>query len=338
MKLLVIGGSGVISTSVAQALIDRGEAVTLLNRGQTPLRLRGDFQHLRGDRSDRPAFEQVVRQSGPWDAVVDMICSNPDDAESLAGALKGRAGQLVFCSTTNVYPKPADAYPVREDHRLGAAYKNGIDKARCETIHRDAETAGGYRLTIIRPGHTFGESGGVLNSLASPAFIDRMRRGKPVVVHGDGNGLWSALHADDVAQVFAAATGNPVAFGRTYNATGTDWMTWDRYHLGIAAALGVDPPEFVHVPTDVLSVLIPARAAQCKRSLQYPGIYDMSAARDELGFRAHVPFVEGMRRVIAWLDAQGLVEPWQSDPDYDRVIQDWKHCIERITPNQGGKS
>ena len=332
MKILIIGGSGVISTAVAQALIDRGEKPTLLNRGQTLVRLRGNFDHMTADRTDRRAFENVVRQSGSWDAVVDMICSDPDDAASLARVLRGRAAQLVFCSTTNVYPKPADTYPVPEDHRLGAAYKNGIDKARCEGIHRDAETAGEYRLTVIRPGQTFGETGGVLNSLASPAFVDRLRRGRPIVVHGDGNGLWSALHADDVAQVFAAATGNPLAFGRTYNATGTDWMTWDRYYLGIAEALGVAPPEWVHIPSEVLARLCPARAAQCKRSLQYPGIYDMTSARDELGFRARIPFVAGMRRVIDWLDAHGCVEPWESDPDYDRAIHDWKHCIEKITP------
>lgn len=338
MKILIIGGSGVISTSVAQALIDRGEKPTLLNRGQTPVRLRGDFEHLTADRTDRRAFEDVVRQSGPWDAVVDMTCSNPDDAASLAGAIRGRVGQLVFCSTTNVYPKPADAYPVPEDHRLGAAYKNGIDKARCEAIHHDAETAGDYRVTIIRPGHTYGETGGVLNCMASPAFIDRMRRGKPMVVHGDGQGLWSALHADDVARVFAAATGNTDAFGRVYNATGTEWMTWNQYHAGIAGALGVEPPEFIHIPTHVLALLAPARTAQCKRSLQYPGIYDMSAARDELGFHARVPFVKGMRRVIDWLDAHDRIEPWDSDPDYDRIIQGWKECIAAITPNQGGKS
>ena len=335
MKILIIGGSGMISTCIAQALVARGDAVTLLNRGITPVRVRGDFQRLIGDRSDRPAFENIVRQSGPWDVVVDMICSDPNDAASLARAIRGRAKQLVFCSTTNVYPKPADAYPVREDHRLGAAYKNGVDKARCEVLHRNAEAAGEYRVTVIRPGHTFGEGGGVLNSFASPAFVDRMRHGKPVIVHNDGHGLWSALHADDVAQVFATATGNPAAFGRTYNATGTDWMTWNRYYRGIAEALGVDPPEFVHIPTEVLSLLAPARAAQCTRSLQYPGIYDMSAACEELGFRARVTFVEGMRRGITWIETHGRIEPWTSDPEYDDVIGAWKQCIESIK-TQGG--
>ena len=109
-----------------------------------------------------------------------MICSFPDDAKSLTRACKGLAGQVIFCSTTNVYPKPADCYPVREDHRLGAAFKNGIDKARCERIHRTAEGEGLFPVTVIRPGHTYGEGGGVLHSLGQgSSYMDRIRQGQP---------------------------------------------------------------------------------------------------------------------------------------------------------------
>jgi nucleoside-diphosphate-sugar epimerase len=328
MKLLIIGGTGLISTSVAQRAIDRGADVTLLNRGKTPVRLRGPFRVITGDRSDRSAFERLLRESGNWDCVIDMICSEPDDAASLARAFRGRIGQLIFCSTTNVYPKPADHYPVREEHRLGAAFKNGIDKAGCEVIHRQAEADGAYRVTIIRPGQTYGEGGPVLHSLGNgTAFLDRIRHGRPLVVQSDGNGLWSALHADDVANVFVAAAIKPEALGKTYNATGTEWMTWDRYHAGVAEALGATLPELVHIPAGLLAALAPDRAAQSLRSLQYPGIYDMAAAREQLGFCPLINFVEGMRRTIRWLEAEGRIEPWQSDPQYDRIIDGWKKWV-----------
>jgi len=214
---------------------------------------------------------------------------------------------------------------VREDHRLGAAYKNGIDKAECEAIHRQAEAEGDYPVTIIRPGHTYGETGGVLHSLGNAtSYLDRLRHGKPIIVHGDGNGLWSALHADDVASVFVAAAGNSIAFGRTFNATGEEWMTWDQYHGKVAQALGADPPTLVHIPVDVLFGLAPERAAQSRRSLQYPGIYSMSNTCADLGFRQQISFTAGMRRTIAWLEAHEAVEPWQSDPDYDRIIDAWR--------------
>ncbi|OGV54280.1 MAG: hypothetical protein A2X45_07440 [Lentisphaerae bacterium GWF2_50_93] len=331
MKILIIGGTGLISTSIAQQLMDRGDDVTLLNRGRTPIRLKGEFCVLTGDRTDRPAFESLLRESGSWDCVIDMICSEPADASSLARVFKGRTAQLVFCSTTNVYPKPADHYPVREDHRLGAAFKNGIDKAECERIHRQAEKGGSYRATFIRPGHVYGEGGVVLHSLGNAtSFIDRIRHKLPVVVHGDGNSLWSALHAEDVAQVFTTVTGKTSAMGRTYNATGTEWMTWDQYHARIAESIAGELPEIVHIPTEQLTVLAPERAAQCKRSLQFPGVYDMAAARNELGFCSRISFVEGMRRTIKWLDTEGRIDTWQSDPGYDKIIADWKSWTSRL--------
>jgi nucleoside-diphosphate-sugar epimerase len=330
MKILVIGGSGVISTAVTQQLVDRGDAVTVFNRGQTPSRFRGEVNRLTGDRTDHPAFEQAVRASGPWDCVIDMICSDPADAASLARAACGTVGQVIFCSTTNVYPKPADRYPVAPEHRLGAAYKNGIDKAACEALHRESADSGGYALTIIRPGHTYGEGNGqVLNSIgADSSLLDRFRRGRPVIVHGDGQGLWSALHADDVAACFVAAAGNRVAYGKTYNATGETWMTWDQYHHAITEALGLAAdPEWVHIPAGFLLRQAPQRANHVARSLQYPGIYDMTATRRDLGVGQTIALADGLRRTIRWIEANGGILPWTGDADYERIVDTWKRQV-----------
>jgi len=336
MRILVIGGTGVISTAVTQELIHRGAEVTLFNRGHTPVRFKGQTDLLTGDRTDRPAFEESIRGAGPWDCVIDMICSDPEDARALGRACRGAAEQVIFCSTTNVYPKPADSYPVREDHRLGAAFKNGIDKIQCETIHREAETNGDFHVTIIRPGHTYAETGTVLHSLGpSTSYLDRVRCGKPIVVHGDGNGLWSALHSDDVARAFATSAGNPVTFGRTYNATGEEWMTWNQYHAKVAQAMGVRVPPLVHIPMEILNRIAPERSAQSQRSLQYPGVYDTSKVRRDLGWQQMIPFVDGVRRTIHWLEEHQGFEPWQADADYDRIISEWRLLRARMLEGAG---
>lgn len=164
----------------------------------------------------------------------------------------------------------------------------------------------------------------------SVSYLDRLRHNKPIVVHGDGQGLWSALHADDVARVFAAAAGNPAAVGSAYNAAGEEWMTWDRYHADVAKAMAVELPPLLHIPVEALCRLAPARAAQCKRSLQYPGIYDMSKAREELGFRQRIPFTEGIGRTVRWLAAHAAVESWQSDSEYERVVDAWQRLQSQL--------
>jgi len=320
MKILVIGGTGLISSEVVRQLVEHGDALTVFNRGQTPKRMSADVAVLLGDRKSHADFESSVQSHGPWDIVIDMICHDPDDARSLVRACRRDVGQVVFCSTSNVYPKPATHYPVREDHPLSAAFQNGIDKIECETICREA--AVDFALTVVRPGHTYGETGVVLHSLgSSTSYLDRIRCGRPIIVHGDGNGLWSALHAADVASLIVAATGNPRAYGRTYNATSEEWMTWNQYQEKVAAALDVAPAPVTHIPTDVLARLAPDRAAQCQRSLQYPGIYDSSRARQELGWQPRISFIDGMRRVVTWLEEHGAIESWQSDPGYDCVLE-----------------
>lgn len=324
MKVLVIGGSGQASSAVTQQALDAGHAVATLNRGQTPLRYRGEVRRLLGDRNDPATVAHAIRAEGPWDAVIDMICSAPAHAAALRAACRGRVAQVLFCSTTNVYPKPADTYPVREDHRLGAAFANGLDKAACEAVHREAHEAGEYAVTIVRPGQILGETGRVLHSLGNgTAYLDRVRRGLPLVVHGDGNGLWSALHAEDVARVFVAALGSRLAQGRAYHACGEAWFTWDQYQAAVAAALGVPVPPLVHIPPTALASLAPERSAQVLRSLRFPGVYDMSATRRELGVGQSIGLVDALRRTIAWLDCHGAIDTAASDPDYDRVLAAW---------------
>jgi nucleoside-diphosphate-sugar epimerase len=324
MRVLVIGGTGQASSAVTQQLLDAGHAVATLNRGQTPVRYRGEVRRLLGDRGDPATVAHAVRADGPWDAVIDMVCGDPAHAAALREACRGQVAQVLFCSTTNVYPKPADSYPVGPEHRLGAAFASGVSKLACETVHRAAHAAGEYAVTIVRPGHILGETGRVLHSLGNgTAYLDRLRRGLPLVVHGDGTGLWTALHAEDVARVFVAATGHRAALGRAYNACGEQWFTWDQYQAAVAAALGVAVPPLVHIPPTALAKLAPERSAQVLRSLRYPGVYDMAATRHDLGVGQTIGLVEALGRTVAWLDQQGLIEPAASDANYDRVLAAW---------------
>jgi nucleoside-diphosphate-sugar epimerase len=325
MKILLVGGTGVLSTCVAQRLINRGDAVTLYNRGLTPPRLTGPYRQWIGDLGDTEAAIAVMRSDGAWDCVIDTVSGVPEKARAVAAACAGVTRQLIFCSSSNVYPKPAHYYPVREDHPPGAAFASGVGKIRCEACHREAASRGDFALTIIRPGQIYGETGGVLHSLGQGlGFLDRVRRGMPVIVHGDGTGLWSALHAEDVAGIFAAAAGNPAAFNGVYHAMGEEWMTWDQYYAGIAEAMGAPLPPLVHIPVEMLCEIAPVAGDQARRSLQYPGIYDMTRTRRDFNWKQTIPFVEGMRRTIRWLIDHDRIEPWDASPEYERITQAWQ--------------
>jgi nucleoside-diphosphate-sugar epimerase len=334
VRVLIVGGTGLFSTSVTQQLVERGERVTLFNRGKTASRLpdgTGPVGVITGDRTDYPAFEASVREAGSFDCVIDTVGYRPEDAASLARAFAGRVGQVIFCSTTSVYPTPASCYPVNEREPPTATLPYGANKARCERLLMDAHERGDFQVTILRPAHIYGEGRGMLNTLGSgTAYFDRLRRGKAVVVHGDGTSLWSALHAHDVARAFVGAVGNGAAGGRVLNVAAEEWLSWNGYNEQVAEAAGAPSPEIVHIPTDVLARLAPEAGRRCKESYQFSKIFDTSAAQEVLGFRQRMPFLEGVRRTIAWLDERGAVENWETEPWYDEIVDRWRRTTDRL--------
>lgn len=328
MNYLIIGGTGLISTSITRMLIEQGQDVTIYNRGIREKRFESSSEAVKqivGNRKEYAAFEQQIKDAGAFDCVIDMITYTPADAESAVRAFRGNTGQYIFCSTVDVYARPAARYPYREDEPYGAASAYGRDKARCEEIFFEAHGSDLFPVTIIRPAHTYGEGGSIIHTFGwNTSFLDRLRQGKPVIVHGDGNSLWSSCYIDDVARAFIAAAGNERAYGKGYHVTGEDWFSWNKYYATVAEALGAQPPETVHIPTDLLLRLAPERARVCAENFQYNNIFDNSAARADLDFRYTVPLLEGMRRTAAWLERNGKIEDSSSDPLYDRIIAAWQ--------------
>jgi nucleoside-diphosphate-sugar epimerase len=325
MKILIIGGTGLISTAITRELIERGEEITLYNRGQTEARVPAGANYLHGDRKDYAAFEAQMAEAGSFDCVIDMICFLPEEAESAIRAFKGRVGQFIFCSTVDVYNRPANRYPITEAEPYGAASLYGQNKVKCEQRFFAAHEQGELPVTIIRPAHTYGEGGRIIHTFGwGTGYLDRIRKGKPIVVHGDGNSLWASCHIDDVGHAFVGAIGNAQNFGKGYHVTGEEWQSWNRYHRGVAAAMNAPEPTLVHVPADLLVKIAPTRAAVTAENFQFNNIFDNTAAKTDLDFRYTIPWIEGARRTINWLDERGRIDNSDDDPFDDRLIDAWQ--------------
>jgi nucleoside-diphosphate-sugar epimerase len=325
MKYLIIGGTGLISTSITRFLLEQGEDVTLYNRGQREARFPGGAKQITGDRKQLAAFEAQMAEAGLFDCVIDMICYSPEEAESDVRAFKGRAGHFIFCSTVDVYNKPADRLPYAEQEGRRGITDYGRNKVKCEDIFMEAHARGDFPVTTIRPAATYGEGGTIIHTFGwATTYLDRIRKGKPVVVHGDGSSLWVMCHIDDVARAFLNAAGSPAAFGKAYHTTGEEWLTWNGYHRCVAQALNAPEPKLVHIPTDLLDRVAPRRAGITTYNFQYNNIYDNSAAKRDLGFQYTIPWVEGARRTYTWLEQRGRIANSDDDPLDDRLIAAWE--------------
>ena len=325
MNILIIGGTGLISTSISRQLMEAGHHLTLYNRGQTEPRLPGNYQVIRGDRNEFAAFEEKMSSAGPFDCVIDMVTFKPEQAESTIRAFSGRVGQFVFCSTVDVYTKPPATFPVLESHVRIALSDYGRDKAKCEDLFMEAHKAGHFPVTILRPASTYGEGGNIIHTFGwETYFLDRLRKGKPVIVHGDGEALWVSCHIDDVARAFVNAVGNEQAFGNAYHLTGEEWQTWNQYHDRLAEAIGAPKPTLLHIPADILVRISPEHTMITYLNFQYSNIFDNSAAKRDLGFEVTVDWRSGSKRTYDWLNEHDLIADWQSFPLYEQIIERYR--------------
>jgi nucleoside-diphosphate-sugar epimerase len=318
MKVLILGGTGLISTAATRALLERGAEVTHYNRGKRSQAFEGRFTAITGDRYDHAAFEKQMAELPRFDCVIEMIGYAPEDARSLVRAFAGRTGHLIFCSTVDVYARPVPRYPIPEDAPLGGRNDYGSNKVICENVLTEAAGRGDFPLTILRPAHTYDDGGAILHSFGwGAAWVDRLRKGKPIIVHGDGTSLWSVCHADDVGPAFAAAAGNSVAFGKAYNVAGEEWITWNEMYAQAATVLQTHAPRLVHIPTDLLLEVAPKYAHILVQNFMFNNIFDNTAAKNDLGFGYTIPFAEGVRRVIGGLDVRGHVQNSDEQIWYD---------------------
>ena len=332
MKTLIIGGTGLISTGIVRALLTRGAAITVFNRGQTDDRLGRDVKHLAGDRDDFAAFESAAAAAGPWDVVIDMICFRPDQAESDVRAFAGRCGHFIFCSTVCTYGNTQTVLPTLETTPQAPVSAYGRDKVACEQIFLRAHAAKKMPVTILRPSHTYGPGGNVINNLGwESTFIDRLRKGRPIVVSGDGHGLWQSAYSEDVGTGFAHAAGKPACFGEAYNITGDEVVTWDEYTQRTAAAIGAPAPRLVHIPTDLLLALDRKRYSALEEIFRFHGVYSSAKLkRDVPEYRSAMPFAEGVRRTVTWMDQHNKIAPAESDPQEDRLVEVWEQLAREV--------
>jgi nucleoside-diphosphate-sugar epimerase len=341
MKVLIIGGTGLISTAITRFLVERGEDVTIYNRGKQDADIPEDVKKILGDRKDYPAFEAQMKEAGHFDCVIEMIGFMPEEVESDVRAFKSRTGQFIFCSTIDVYTKPAKCYPLIEDaeRQPSSTFPYAFNKAKCERILEEAQKRGDFPVTVIRPAHTYGEGRGLVHPFAGGNhFFDRIRKGKPIIVHGDGSSLWVACHRDDVGRAFTEAVGNEKTYGKAYHVTSEEWMTWDQYHQGIAEAMSAPPLKIIHIPTDLLMKLFPKTAEWCAENFQFNNIFDNTAAHADLNFHYTIKWIEGVKRVVDWLDAYRQIENSDNHPFYDRVISTWERLGENMAKELSGLS
>lgn len=319
MKVCIVGGTGNISTPFIPRLLEHGHEVSLFNRGQRQLagsaKLPAAVRVIQGDRQERAAFEARM-QAERFDYAIDMICFNREDALSSLRAFRG-VKHLVHCSTVCTYGVDYDWLPVTEDHPLRPISDYGRNKVAADNVYLEAFHREGFPVTIIKPSTTFGPTWTLLRQIAwEGSWVDRVRKGKPIVVCGDGLALHQFLYVEDAAPAFVDVLGRAKCVGQVYNMMKPGFTTWADYHRTAMKVIGRQV-ELVGVPLAALvSAKVPA-VEICQSIFAYNVIYDSAKLRRDVPeFAPKVSLEQAQARVLEAMDREGRV------PDSDKL--DWE--------------
>jgi nucleoside-diphosphate-sugar epimerase len=304
VKILFIGGTGNISAATSRLCVERGIDLYLLNRGARKVEIPG-AQLLRAD-IERPEQAAAVLRGHRWDAVVDWIAYTVQHVERDISLFHATTSQYVFISSASAYQKPLTHPIVTESTPLCNPYwEYSRNKIACEERLTSAYREEGFPITIVRPSLTYDTVIPLpIGGWTEYTAVDRMKKGKKVIVHGDGTSLWTVTHADDFAKGFVGLLGHTQAIGQAFHITSDEILTWNQITRSVAAAAGVEA-HIVHIASDFL--------VQCDSSLMGTLIGDKASSvvfdnskikKFVPEYKATIPFSRGIERTLAWFDAE----------------------------------
>ena len=302
MKILLIGGTGIISTAVSKALLAAGHELWLINRGTHNHILPEGANYITGEINDTNAMEKALSGQS-FDCIADFIVLKPEQIERDYHLFHGRTKQYIFISSASAYQKPLSHYEITESTPLSNPYWDyAANKILCENKLMDFYRKTGFPATIIRPSHTYDEYNiplCITGWHGCYSVIKRMQEGRPVIIPGDGTSLWTLTHNSDFARAFLGIAGNPHALGEAVNVTSDEVMTWNQIYETIADALHVPlhpfyvSSLFLHQagPFDFKSCLLGER-------VQTAVFRNDKLKRLVPGYQAAVPFRTGVQTAL----------------------------------------
>ncbi len=339
LKVLIIGGTGIISSDVTMLAAQKENIdLYLLNRGNTPSFVPDQVKIVRADINNSALVLENLKGL-EFDVVADFISYDVNSLSQKLEIFRGRCGQYVFISSVAAYAKSAHEVITEENTSVGnVLWSYGRNKARCERRLREEHEQSGLPYTIIRPAYTYNNirilHPYTISHWQSWTIAQRMLQGKPMVLHDDGQALCTAMHTTDFAKAFVGLWGNPAAMNADFHITSSEYLSWKHIAELTADALGVKT-SFCFVPAHDLCFELLGNSDEwygaCEKIMHTAdnAVYDNAKIREAVPeFVCTTPFAEGIRRTIRF---------YRDNPQYQKINEAWDRKFDQVTEKFYGK-
>ncbi|HEX2101204.1 MAG TPA: SDR family oxidoreductase, partial [Candidatus Synoicihabitans sp.] len=332
-NVLFIGGTGIISTACTELAVARGFEVTLLNRSGRALV--AGTKTIAADVGDVAATAAALR-GRTWDCVVDFLAFTPAHIDDRLRLFLGHTGQYVFISSASAYQKPLRGHPlITESTPLAnPLWDYSRNKIACEERLLGEFRANEFPVTIVRPSLTYGD---IVVPLAVNSWqrsftaIDRLRRGRPLIIPGDGLTLWTITHNSDFAKGLVGLLGHRGSIGHAFHITSEEALTWNEIYAATAEAAGVNTPRFVHIASDFITTCLPESVGSLLGDKSHTALFDNTKIKRFVpDYVATTRYRDGIARTIAWFEAEPARQQVDRELDekWDRVIAAYENGLD----------
>jgi nucleoside-diphosphate-sugar epimerase len=297
MKVLFIGGTGIISSAVSRLAVERGIELYHFNRGKSHRKIEG-VKNITGNIRNIEETKQILADYS-FDVVVNWISFTPEHVQADIEIFTEKTKQYIFISSASAYEKPISKLPITEETPLiNPFWQYSRDKTACEKILMNEFKTNNFPVTIVRPSHTYDNT--LIPNDWGYTILDRMLKGKKIIIHGDGTSLWVLTHNSDFAVGFVGLFGKKEAMGEAFHITSDELLTWNQIYQMMADELGV-PLNAVHIPSDFIAKYNPEHGAGLLGDKSHSVIFDNSKIKKLVPeFHCKIPFSEGVKEIIAW--------------------------------------
>ncbi|MBT3253703.1 MAG: NAD-dependent epimerase/dehydratase family protein [Candidatus Marinimicrobia bacterium] len=322
MKVLFIGGTGIISSACSELAVSRGIDLYHLNRG-TSAELR-PVSGVKTIKADIRNSDETLTALGDhqFDVVVNWITFTTEQLQHDIDIFSSRTKQYVFISTAALYETPPSRLPITEETPLSNPYwEYARKKIAVEESLREAYLETGFPYTIVRPSHTYDKT--LIPLQGGITTLMRIKQGLPVISHGDGASVWTLTHHKDFAKGLVGLLGKAEAINEAYHITSDEWLSWDNIFRHMGSAMGIEP-NLVHIPSDIIARYDQVFAEGLLGDKSHSMIFDNSKIKTLVpDFSAEIPFEQGAKEIVAWYEADSArqkIDPYLNGL-FDKMIQ-----------------
>ena len=324
MKVLFIGGTGVISSACSQLCVEQGIELYHLNRGQ---KVSEPLPGIKNITADIRNIEETKSQLSDkhFDSVVEWIAYTPEHIKTDYELFKDKTSQYIFISSASAYQKPAGHLPIKETEPLeNPFWKYSQNKIECENKLMELYHLHDFPVTIVRPSHTYDKT--KIPLFGGYTVLHRMMKGKKIIIHGDGSSLWTLTHHKDFAKGFNALLGNKKSIGEDYHITSDEVLTWNQICEYMFGALGLDP-SIIHLPSDYIYKFNQEWGEGLIGDKAHSVIFDNTKIKSvNPDFKASISFREGAKEIVSWYlgDENRKIVNHEIDALMDKMITSYE--------------